>query len=424
MNKQRLLFLHLLSFFFLQFILTGQELIPTLPENVGISSERINNLNSVLQNYVDDNSISGAVALVARKNKIVFFDAVGKSDIEKNKFMEKDAIFRIASQSKAIISVGVMILQEQGRLLISDELGDYIPEFKKTNVEELNKEGDYEIVDAKRPITIRDLLTHTSGIGYGYGLSKDLWEEAKIQGWYFADRNEPILETVKRIASLPFEAHPGEKFVYGYNTDILGAVIEVISGQSLETFLQNRILTPLGMNDTHFYLPKSKVSRLATVYSSGDYGIVKAPVDGTMVSQGAYVKGPRKSFSGGAGFLSTALDYAKFLQMMLNGGKFDGKRIISRKSIELMTTDHLDQATFEWTKGTGFGLGFSVLTNLGLRGEYGTLGEYGWGGAYHSSYWVDPKEELLVVYLTQLIPAKKINDHGKLRAQVYQSLVD
>lgn len=424
MNKQRLLFLHLLSFFFLQFILTGQELIPTLPENVGISSERINNLNSVLQNYVDDNSISGAVALVARKNKIVFFDAVGKSDIEKNKVMEKDAIFRIASQSKAIISVGVMILQEQGRLLISDELGDYIPEFKKTNVEELNKEGGYEIVDAKRPITIRDLLTHTSGIGYGYGLSKDLWEKAKIQGWYFADRNEPILETVKRIASLPFEAHPGEKFVYGYNTDILGAVIEVISGQSLETFLQNRILTPLGMNDTHFYLPKSKVSRLATVYSSGDYGIVKAPVDGTMVSQGAYVKGPRKSFSGGAGFLSTALDYAKFLQMMLNGGKFDGKRIISRKSIELMTTDHLDQATFEWTKGTGFGLGFSVLTNLGLRGEYGTLGEYGWGGAYHSSYWVDPKEELLVVYLTQLIPAKKINDHGKLRAQVYQSLVD
>ena len=424
MNKQRLLFLHLLSFFFLQFILIGQELIPTLPENVGVSSERINNLNSVLQNYVDDNSISGAVALVARKNKIVFFDAVGKSDIEKNKVMEKDAIFRIASQSKAIISVGVMILQEQGRLLISDELGDYIPEFKKTNVEELNKEGGYEIVDAKRPITIRDLLTHTSGIGYGYGLSKDLWEEAKIQGWYFADRNEPILETVKRIASLPFEAHPGEKFVYGYNTDILGAVIEVISGQSLETFLQNRILTPLGMNDTHFYLPKSKVSRLATVYSSGDYGIVKAPVDGTMVSQGAYVKGPRKSFSGGAGFLSTALDYAKFLQMMLNGGKFDGKRIISRKSIELMTTDHLDQATFEWTKGTGFGLGFSVLTNLGLRGEYGTLGEYGWGGAYHSSYWVDPKEELLVVYLTQLIPAKKINDHGKLRAQVYQSLVD
>jgi len=424
MNKQRLQFLHLLSFFFLQFILTGQELTPTLPENVGVSSERINNLNSVLQNYVDDNSISGAVALVARKNKIVFFDAVGKSDIEKNKVMEKDAIFRIASQSKAIISVGVMILQEQGRLLISDELGDYIPEFKKTNVEELNKEGGYEIVDAKRPITIRDLLTHTSGIGYGYGLSKDLWEEAKIQGWYFADRNEPILETVKRIASLPFEAHPGEKFVYGYNTDILGAVIEVISGQSLETFLQNRILTPLGMNDTHFYLPKSKVSRLATVYSSGDYGIVKAPVDGTMVSQGAYVKGPRKSFSGGAGFLSTALDYAKFLQMMLNGGKFDGKRIISRKSIELMTTDHLDQATFEWTKGTGFGLGFSVLTNLGLRGEYGTLGEYGWGGAYHSSYWVDPKEELLVVYLTQLIPAKKINDHGKLRAQVYQSLVD
>lgn len=424
MNDQRLIYLYLLSFFFLQFNLAGQELVPTLPENVGVSSERINNLNQVLQQYVDDNSMSGAVALVARKNKIVFFDAVGKSDIEKNKDMKKDAIFRIASQSKAIISVGIMILQEEGKLLISDELGDYIPEFKKTTVTEPNKEGGYEVVAAKRPITLRDLLTHTAGIGYGYGRSKDLWEEAKIQGWYFADRNEPILETVKRMASLPFEAHPGEKFVYGYNTDILGAVIEVVSGLSLETFLQNRILTPLGMNDTHFYLPKSKVSRLATVYSSSNDGIVKAPVGGTMVSQGAYVKGPRKSFSGGAGFLSTAMDYAKFLQMMLNGGTFDGKRIISRKTIALMTTNHLDEATFEWSKGTGFGLGFSVLTDLGLRGEYGTVGEYGWGGAYHSTYWVDPEEELLVVYFTQLIPAKKINDHGKLRAQVYQALVD
>ena len=233
MNVQRLLYPYLLSFFFFQFNLAGQELVTALPENVGVSSERIKNLNQVLQQYVDNNSISGAVALVARKNKIVFFDAVGKSDIEKNKDMKKDAIFRIASQSKAIISVGIMILQEEGKLLISDELGDYIPEFKKTTVTEPNKEGGYEVVAAKRPITLRDLLTHTAGIGYGYGLSKDLWEEAKIQGWYFAYRNEPILETVKRMASLPFEAHPGEKFVYGYNTDILGAVIEVVSGQSL-----------------------------------------------------------------------------------------------------------------------------------------------------------------------------------------------
>ena len=167
-------------------------------------------------------------------------------------------------------------------------------------------------------------MIYTAGIGYGYGLSKDLWEEAKIQGWYFADRNEPILEIVKRITSLPFEAHPGEKFVYGYNKDLLSAVIEVISGQALEAFSQNRILTPLGMNGTCFYLPKSKVSRLAYFYSSG--------VDGTMVSQGSYVKGPRKSFSGGAGFLSTAMNYAKFLQMMLNGRTFHRKRIISKKN--------------------------------------------------------------------------------------------
>ncbi|MEK9613088.1 MAG: serine hydrolase, partial [Flavobacteriaceae bacterium] len=282
----------------------------------------------------------------------------------------------------------------------------------------------YDIIKAKRAITLRDLLTHSAGIGYGQGVASDLWKEAKIQGWYFADRQEPILETVKRMASLPNDAQPGEKFVYGYNTDILGAVIEVVSGQTLESFLQTRILNPLGMKDTHFYLPKSKINRLATVYSSSEDGIKRTSSSGTMVSQGAYIKGPRTSYSGGAGFLSTAMDYTKFLQMVLNGGTFEGKRILSRKSIELMTTDHLGSVAFPWSGGTGFGLGFSVVKDLGDRGQMGSVGEYGWGGAYHSTYWVDPQEELVVVYFTQLIPALDIDDHGKLRTQIYQSIID
>jgi CubicO group peptidase (beta-lactamase class C family) len=298
-----------------------------------------------------------------------------------------------------------------------------LPAFKETTVAVPKEDGKYEGVKAKRPITIRDLLTHTTGIGYGGGVASDLWEEADIQGWYFADRDEPIQETVARMGSLPFEAQPGEKFVYGYNTDILGALIEVVSGEPLDTYLKTRILEPLNMSDTHFYLPKNKSNRLAVVYSSTDNGLQRAPDSGGMVGQGAYVNGPRKSFSGGAGYLSTAKDYASFLQMMLNGGEFDGKRIISSKTVQLMTVNHLGEVSFPWANGTGFGLGFSIVEDLGLRGRIGSKGEYGWGGAYHSTYWVDPEEDLVVVYFTQLIPARGLDDHGKLRALIYQALV-
>ena len=410
---------------FLQFhVLSAQVMTYASPESVGMSTERIDNLTTVLQNYVDSDQLAGAVALVARKNKIVYFEAVGQRDKANNSPMQTDAIFRIASQTKALVSVGIMILQEQGKLLISDPVGKYISEFQNTQVAVPNENGGYTLEKSKRPITLRDLLTHTAGIGYGNGIASDLWEKAEIQGWYFAHRDEPVLETIKRMGSLPFDAHPGEKYVYGYNTDILGGVIEVASGQSLEDFLQTHILDPLGMNDTHFYLPKNKVNRLATVYSSTDEGIVRAPDEGTMVSQGAYVDGPRKSFSGGAGYLSTAMDYARFLQMMLNGGTYDGKQILSRKSVELMIADHWDKTKINNSNGTGFGLGFSVVNDLGLRGQLGSEGEFGWGGAYHSTYWVDPKEELVVVYFTQLIPANSIDDHAKLRTQVYQAIVD
>ena len=409
----------------------AQKLDLGLPESVGMSHDRIQNLTSVLEEYVENKKLAGAVALIARRGKIVYFESVGQMDIEKQIPMSRNAIFRIASQTKAIVSVGIMMLQEEGKLLISDPVGDYIPEFEQTKVAVPKEDGGYIVEKAKRPITIRDLLTHTAGIGYGDGVASDIWEKEGIQGWYFAHRNEPVLETVKRMGQLPFDAQPGEKYVYGYNTDILGALIEVVSGQTLEVYLQKQILNPLGMKDTHFYLPQNKVKRLATVYSSTPDGdIERAPDEGTMISQGAYVKGPRVSFSGGAGYLSTAMDYAVFLQMMLNKGVYNGKRILSRKSVELMTTDHLKESQYpsffslRKKAGTGFGLGFSVVNDLGLRGVLGTVGEYEWGGAYSSIYWVDPKEELVVVYFSQLIPALNINDHDKLRAQVYQSIID
>jgi len=401
----------------------AQVLSKVSPEQVGFSPQRLKRLTEVFQAYVADGKLAGSMVLVARRGKIAYLHAFGQRDREANSPMPEDAIFRIASQTKALVSVGVMILQEQGKLLIGDAVGKYLPEFQKTTVAVPKKDGGYDVVDAKRPITIRHLLTHTAGIGYGEGIARDRWQAAKIQGWYFADRDEPVGATVSRMASLPFDAQPGERWVYGYSTDILGTLIERVSGETLADFLAAQLFGPLGMNDTQFYLPPPKVARLAVVYSATESGkLERAPDPGTGVGQGAYVKGPRKSFSGGAGILSTATDYARFLQMMLNGGELDGKRILSRKTVELMTVDHLVNKQVE--EGGGFGLGFSVLKDWGARGVPGSVGEFGWGGAYHSSYWVDPTKELVVVYFTQLLPARDLDDHDKLRTLVYQAIMD
>ncbi len=399
-----------------------QDLGSGIPEAVGVSSERLERLDVAMQGYIDDERLSGAVVFVARKGQVVYHKAFGERDRESDSAMQNDSIFRIASQSKAVVSAGIMALQEQGKLLITDPLAKYFPEFTETSVAVRNDEGGYEVVPGRRPIVLRDLLTHTAGISYGQGPAKDRWADAGIQGWYFADRSEPVGDTVAKMGALPFDAQPGERWVYGYNTDILGAVAERVSGRPLDEFLRDTILDPLGMNDTHFYLPESKVDRLATVYSTSESGLERAPDPGHMVGQGQYVKGPRVSFSGGAGLVSTASDYARFLQMMLNGGTLNGRRILSRKTVELMTVDHLHG--IEFRPGQGFGLGFYVIEEVGARGVPGTAGEFGWGGAYHSTYWVDPAEELVVVYLTQLIPAGRIDDHSKLRTLVYQALSD
>lgn len=402
-------------------LVQAQDLAPAVPESVEVSSERLGRLTSTLKRYVADQQLAGAVALVARHGRIVYHEAVGMRDMESSDAMRKDAIFRIASQTKALVSAAVMVLQEQGKLLIGDRLSKHLPEFEATTVA-VEEDGGYKVEPSRRPITLRDLLTHTAGIDYGNGIAEDRWAKADIQGWYFAHREEVMHDTVARMASLPFAAHPGERFVYGYNTDILGAVIERVSGQSLDVFLREAILDPLDMDDTHFYLPPDKTGRLATVYSARASGLKRAPEPGLGIGQGHYVKGPRVSFSGGAGLLSTAKDYARFLQMMLNSGSLDGRRVLSRKSVELMTVDHLNGIPFR--AGQGFGLGFSVVTDLGARGQPGSVGEFGWGGAYHSTYWVDPQEGLVVVYLTQLIPANGLDEHSKLRALVYQALTD
>ena len=267
--------------------LFAQGLTVAKPETLGMSSERLGRLTETLQDYVDDGRLAGAVAIVARRGQIAYLEAVGHRDKEAASPMTRDVIFRIASQTKALVSVGVMMLQEEGVLLITDPIGKYLPEFMMTTVAQPNGRDGYDVVAAKRPITIRDLLTHTAGISYGSGPAGDKWNEAGITGWYFANRDEPAGDVMARLAKLPLDAHPGEQWIYGYNTDILGVMIEKITGQTLGVFLSERVFGPLGMDDTHFFLPSSKSDRIAAVYSSTEHGgIERAPDPGHMVGQG------------------------------------------------------------------------------------------------------------------------------------------
>ena len=401
----------------------SQPFAPASPEEAGVSSERLARIDAVLEEYIEQQRLPGAALVIGRRGHVVYARAFGYRDREAEEPLDVTDLFRIASQTKAVISVGVMILQEQGRLLIDQNLSDFIPEFDSTTVAVPKEEGSYEIVAAHRSITVRDLLTHTAGIGYGWGPGAEHWVEAGIQGWYFADRDEPIAETVERMGNLPMAAQPGEEFVYGYATDILGVVIERASGMSLDKFLQVEIFEPLGMVDTHFYVPPEKADRLAVVYSVTERnGMARAPDPGRMIGQGMYLEGPRKSFSGGAGLVSTPGDYARFLEALRRGGILDGARILSPKTVQLMTVDHAHDA---WQgDGGGFGLGFGITEEIGWNGLPGSPGAYTWGGAYHSTYWVDPSEELVVSYMTQVIPAWGLDDHQRLRALVYQALVD
>jgi len=389
----------------------------------GFSVDRLARIDQALQRYVDENRIAGAVGLVMRDGRVVYERAVGWSDKEASRHMTPDAIFRIASQTKAITSTAILVLMEEGKLGLGDPVSRYIPQFARTTVATRSDTGRV-IAPAKRAITIRDLLTHTAGISYGTGtLVGPLYAPnglgpAAGHGWYTADKNEPICATMERLATLPFVAQPGEAFVYGYATDVLGCVVERASGIPLDQFIRRRITDPLGMTDTYFFLPLDKRRRLTAVYVADSVGLRRA--QNGPLGQGDYVDGPRKSFGGGAGMLSTIRDYARFLQMLLNGGELDGVRILSPKTVELMTTNQV--GTLYGAAGQGFGLAFSTTDRFGADG-LASVGSWAWGGAYGSMYRVDPKERLVILFMIQQFQPG-IEARERFPTLVYQALVE
>jgi len=400
----------------------GQRAAPG--SDAGVASDRLARIDKVLQQYVDDSRIPGAVGLVLRDGRPIYERAVGWSDKESSRKMTTDTIFRIASQSKALTSVAILILMEEGALTLNTPVSEFIPTFAKTTV--MTKGADGMTPEpARRAINIKDLLTHTAGISYGTDASVASLYEAKGlgpaagYGWYTADKDEPVCDTMERLGTLPFVAQPGEAYVYGYNTDILGCVVERASRMPLDRFIATRITTPLGLKDTRFFLPPDQRTRLATVYSSGPDGKIARAPEGAR-GQGHYVDGPRKSFAGGAGLLSTARDYARFLEMIRHGGALDGVRILSPRSVALMTTNQT--GTLKPTPGLGFGLGFETTDRYGANGM-SSVGTFGWGGAYGSSYRVDPEARLTMVFMIQLIP-NRTDVAQKFPNLVYQALMD
>jgi CubicO group peptidase (beta-lactamase class C family) len=394
-------------------------------QQLRFSPERLSRIDRAMQEYVDSGHIAGAATLVVHRGKVVQEGAYGWADKDSGRKMTTDAIFRIASQTKAITSVAIMMLTEEGRLGLGDRVSLYMPTFGRTSVAVRTDTG-MAVVPARRPITIRDLLTHTAGISYGTdSLVAALYQAQGLgpaagYGWYTADKDEPICDTMDRLGRLPFVAQPGEAFVYGYSTDVLGCVVERTSGMSLDRFFRQRVFEPLGMRDTYFYLPPEKRNRLATVYSPDSSGKVSRAGPGPR-GQGHYYSGPRRSFAGGAGLVSTTRDYARFLQMVLNEGELDGVRLLSPTTVRLIIANHI--GTLRGTDGLGFSLGFETYDRPGAGGRPPSVGAFGWGGAYQSTYLVDPAEGLVLVFMSQHLPNVVPNVRDRFTTLVYQALV-
>jgi CubicO group peptidase (beta-lactamase class C family) len=392
----------------------------------GFSVERLARVDALLDGYVNDGRVAGVVALVLRDGKPVYEHAVGWADKEAGRKITLDTEFRIASQSKALTSVAILQLMEEGKLTVNDHAGKWIPTFEKTTVGVKNENGaGLTITAAKRPILLKDLLTHTAGINYGTTPEVAALYEAKGlgpaagYGWYFADKDEPICDLMERLGTLPFVSQPGDAFVYGYNTDILGCVVEKASGMKLDEFIRSHITAPLGMTNTYFFVPRDQRDRLAAVYGSDANGKAVRQADDAK-GQGSYVDGPRKSFSGGAGLVSTAHDYATLLEALRNGGVLGKVRILSPHAVRLMTTNQIGD--LRNPKGLGFGYGFETNDKYGVSGME-SVGSWGWGGAYGTYYHVDQQERMTTVLMIQLLP-NSTDLKDKFTASIYQALLD
>jgi CubicO group peptidase (beta-lactamase class C family) len=395
------------------------------PESVGISSERLERLHQGMQAYVDRHAAGGIVTLIARDGKIADVHASGFQDVESRKAMQIDTIFRIASMTKPITSVAVMMLYEEGKLFLTDPVSKFIPAFKGQRVAEGGS-----TVPARREITIRDLLSHRSGLTYGFingGAVGNAYREAGVTDGLDAT-SMTLQEGIEKLAAQPLVAQPGAAWNYSLSADVLGRVVEVVSGQSFDAYLRQRILQPLGMTDTSFDVPDSKWGRFATVYSPDGAGGVRPMKDpesfgNARMSPLASYKTPKKYFSGGAGLTSTIQDYARFAQMLLNGGTLGGVRLLGPKTIELMTGSQTSDLPQNGLIGPGsqFGLGFRIVTDVAATQTLGSVGMYGWLGIYGTTFWVDPREHLIALMMVQRYPGSPVA--AGFQPLVYQALV-
>jgi CubicO group peptidase (beta-lactamase class C family) len=400
------------------------------PVKSGLAADRLVNIDRVLNEYVTRKEVAGGVALIARNGQIGYLKAFGKKDIESNQPMAADNIFRIASMTKAITIVAVMTLFEDGHFGLDEPISKFIPEFSDMYVMAIDSSmKTYSLEKARAPITIRHLLNHTSGLTYdlfGQPFIYELYRNNNIHNGLEAATGT-VEEMVRRLAKLPLVNHPGEKWQYGLNMEVLAYMVERISGKSFDKYLNEKILIPLGMTDTYFFLPQEKISRLATLYGSGDNGQLER-ISGSVqngfehyADYETFAK-VKTYFAGGGGLLSTASDYFKFLQMLLNGGTNNGNRILGRKTIDLMTSEQTNDM-FNWWKGFGFGFGFAISRGPEHTGNPGDKGEYSWLGFYNTYFWVDPKENLIGIIMTQLHPSKT-DISSRFKNLMYTALKD
>lgn len=412
----------ILIFFTLQNAIS-QTLSPVVKHHNGIHYERLAQIDTLLKHYEEKNWLVGAVVIIVKDNQLVYYKGSGYSDLSNKKPMQADAIFRIMSQTKAIISLGIMQLFERGKLGLDQNVSDFIPEFKNPKlVKTFNPlDSSFTSTPAKREITIRDLLTHTSGIDYpaiGSDTMQAIYAKNNIPSG-LGYINEDLLSKMKTLGSLPLLHNPGERFTYGLNSDILGCLIEIISGESLETYCHKHIFEPLGMKDSYFNVPATKANRLATVYTEDNNQKIIEWSSTFRNIDPKYPLIPKSYFSGGAGLSSTAFDYSIFLQMLLNGGSYNGKQILGRRTVELMLSPQLADNLFG---DDNFSLGFALTSkksaNLNMRNE----GSFAWGGYYGTIYWADPKEKLVCLIMTQHTPNSHWDYNDKITNIIYGSL--